>query len=83
MTNYNEIFWDNVNRWQKFRKLRDVDMADRLELASKSYSKMKSARPGVSLKKLGNYIEALEVDPADLLDEWTDEEWERFVASNQ
>lgn len=33
----------------------------------------------MNYKKLGNYIEALEVEPADLFDVWTDEGWEKFT----
>lgn len=83
MDDYNEIFWDNVIRWQKYKKLRDVDMATRFGIKNSSYATTKNNRIGVSTKKIGSYIEALEVEPADLFDEWTDDEWEKFVEGHR
>lgn len=79
MDDLNEIFWRNVARWQKYRNLTNQAMACELGIKEASYAVNKYNRVGVSVKKLGRYADALEIDPIDLLDEWTDEEWERFV----
>ena len=79
MIDYNEVFWDNVIRWQRFRRINNSEMGLRLDISKGSYVNAKTQRVGVSTRKLGKYVEALEVEPQDLFDVWTDEEWQAFV----
>ena len=79
MNDYNEIFWDNVIRWRKYRGFTNKVMSEKLEITLPSYNNVRVTRPGVSIKKLNRYTYALNCEPADLFDTWTDEEWEKFV----
>lgn len=81
MDDQNEIFWDNVVRWQKYRGFTNKEMGDKLGITVSSYNNVRATRPGVSTKKLSCYTYALDCEVADLFDTWTDEEWEKFVKS--
>lgn len=83
MVDYNKIFWTNVGRWQKFRQYTDKEMALRLGVGHGAYSVSKNTKVGVSTKLLDRYTTALDLQPADLFDEWSDEAWKKFSRESE
>lgn len=79
MTDYNIVFWTNVKRYQKLRGYSDADMAKLIGQSTSTFRTSKSDMVGTGFRRLGLYTEALDVTAVDLVEEWTDEEWEAYV----
>lgn len=77
--NPNDIMWANIKRWQKLRKVPNEVMAESIGVNPSGYINAKSRRSGILSTKIPLYIKPLGISLTDLFDEWTDEEWERFV----
>lgn len=79
MIDYNEVFWTNVIRYQKLRKLSNSEMAEKTNQLRHSFVNAKSTRRGTSIKRLGLFARALDVQDVDLVEVWSDEEWEAYL----
>lgn len=83
MTDYNIVFWTNVKRYQKLRGYSDADMAKLLGQSTSTYKTSKSDMVGTGIRRLGLYTEALDVSAVDLVEEWTDDEWDAYVKDRE
>lgn len=70
-------FWQNVERYQRLGEIADDEIARYLGIRLVGWQNYRRTKSNASLTRIEKIAEALRVQPLDLMEEWTDAEWNR------
>ena len=75
MMDTKENFWLNVNRYMHLNAIDAKLLAKRVDSSSTVVKKLMHRKAILGIESVYKYAKALEVQPIDLFEEWTEEEW--------
>ena len=75
--NTREIFWLNVKRYLALKDISNRTLAKRIDSNESVVVKLMEKESNIPIESIAKYARALEVQPIDLFEVWTDEEWEK------
>ncbi len=76
--NTREIFWLNVKRYLALKDISNRTLAKRIDSTESVVVKLMENESNIPIESIAKYARALEVQPIDLFEVWTDEEWENM-----
>ena len=76
--NTREIFWLNVKRYLALKDISNRALAKRIDSNESVVVKLMEKESNIPIESIAKYARALEVQPIDLFEIWTDEEWENM-----
>lgn len=76
--NTREIFWVNVKRYLALKDISNATLAKRIKSSEPVVVKLMEKESNIPIESIAKYARALEVQPIDLFEVWTDEEWEKI-----
>lgn len=79
MMDTKENFWLNVKRYMRLNDINAKKLAKRIDSNSTVVKKLMQRKANLGIESVYKYAKALEVQPIDLFEEWTDEEWEQVL----
>ncbi|MGI6154418.1 MAG: helix-turn-helix domain-containing protein [Enterococcus lemanii] len=79
MMDTKENFWLNVNRYMHLNAIDAKLLAERVDSSSTVVKKLMHRKANFGIESVYKYAKALEIQPIDLFEEWTDEEWEQVL----
>ena len=68
-------FWVNVKRYLALKDISNATLAKRIKSSEQVVVKLMEKESNIPIESVGKYARALEVQPIDLFEVWTDEEW--------
>lgn len=69
-------FWVNVKRYLALKDISNATLAKRIKSSEPVVVKLMEKESNIPIESIAKYARALEVQPIDLFEVWTDEEWE-------
>ena len=72
-------FWVNVKRYLALKDISNATLAKRIKSNESVVVKLMEKESNIPIESIAKYARALEVQPIDLFEVWTDEEWEKFT----
>ena len=75
--NTREIFLLNVRRYLGLKDISNRTLAKRIDSTESVVVKLMEKESNIPIESIAKYARALEVQPIDLFEIWTDEEWEK------
>ena len=76
--NTREIFWLNVKRYLALKDISNRTLAKRIDSNESVVVRLMEKKSNIPIESIAKYARALEVQPIDLFEVWTDEEWENM-----
>ena len=71
-------FWVNVKRYLALKDISNATLAKRIKSSEAVVVKLMEKESNIPIESIAKYARALEVQPIDLFEIWTDEEWENM-----
>lgn len=76
--NTREIFWLNVKRYLALKDISNRTLAKRIDSNESVVVRLMEKKSNIPIESIAKYARALELQPIDLFEIWTDEEWENM-----
>ena len=76
--NTREIFWLNVKRYLALKDISNRTLAKRIDSNEAVVVKLMEKESNIPIESIAKYARALDVQPIDLFEIWTNEEWENM-----
>ena len=76
--NTREIFWLNVKRYLALKDISNRTLAKRIDSNESVVVRLIEKKSNIPIESIAKYARALELQPIDLFEIWTDEEWENM-----
>ena len=70
-------FWVNVKRYLALKDISNATLAKRIKSSEAVVVKLMEKESNIPIESIAKYARALEVQPIELFEVWTDEEWEK------
>lgn len=74
-----EVVWTNIKRYMTLRHISDAMIADALGQSSYNFRKNREKGANIGVKSIGPIAHVFDIQPLDLFEIWSDEEWESFM----
>lgn len=74
-------FWQNVVRYQRLGEITDDEIAKYLGIRLVGWQNYRRTKSNASLTRIEEIAEALRVQPLELMEQWTDSEWNRVFGN--
>ena len=71
-------FWVNVKRYLALKDISNATLAKRIKSSEAVVVKLMEKESNIPIESIAKYARALELQPIDLFEIWTDEEWENM-----
>lgn len=77
MINTQEIFWKNFDRYLELKNMTMRDISKCMGSASQNLKANRAKKANIGVRSVGHIAYAFGIQPLELFEEWTDEEWEK------
>lgn len=75
------IFWRNIDRYVALRGMTFNQLAQKTKQNYSALQTLRTRQSNIGIESMTKYANALDIQLVDLLEDWTDEEWESYLWS--